>query len=88
MKGLERKCYEEQLRELRLFSPHKRRLRDDPITLYNYLNEDCGGVGVGLFFHVTINRTSGYGLKLHQGNSGWMFGNISSPRQWSGTGTG
>lgn len=66
VKGTESTSYEEQLKEVGLFSLQKRRFKDD-LGLYNHPKGGCSQMGVGLFSQAASDRIRGHSLKLNQG---------------------
>jgi len=64
VRGLKHKSYEEQLREIGLFSVQKRMLRGDLISLQSSLKK-CSGE-VGSTSCITSDRTRENGLKFCQ----------------------
>ncbi|KAK4818183.1 hypothetical protein QYF61_007821 [Mycteria americana] len=67
IRGLEHLSCEERLRELGLFSLEKRRLWEDFIAAFQYLNGAYKKDGDGLFSRACCDRTRGNGCKLKEG---------------------
>jgi len=65
--GLEYPSYEGRLRELRLFSPERRRLPDDLLAAFWYVKGAYKKDGDGLFTRVCSNGTRGNGCQLKEG---------------------
>jgi len=63
-------------------------LEEAPVALYNSLKGGYRQVTVGLFSHVTVTGWEVMALSGTRGSSGWILGNISSQRNWWGTGMG
>ena len=87
VRGLEHKSPEEWLRELRLFSPQKRKLSGNLTALYNKLEGGCGEVEFGLDSSITRDWARGNGLSLHLRRF-WLdmrkhFGSKRVVRSWN-----
>ncbi|PKU33753.1 hypothetical protein llap_15943 [Limosa lapponica baueri] len=67
MRGLERLCYEDRLRELGLLSLEKKRLWEDLIAAFQYINGAYRRDGEGLFIREWSNRMRSKGFKLKEG---------------------
>jgi len=67
IRRLEHLCYEERLRELRLFSLEKRRLQGDLLAAFQHLKGPHKKAGKGHFMRACSDRTKGNGFKLKEG---------------------
>ena len=69
MRGLEHRPYEEQLREMGLFSLEA---RGRPYCSLQLLKGGCGEVGVGLFSSTTAMEGEGIALSCTRSGLGWF----------------
>ena len=82
VKDLERECYEEQQRALILFSLKQRRLKGRPHRSLHCPEGGCGELGVSLCSQVTVIGQEVMASNCTRGGSGWILGNVSSPKEW------
>ena len=66
IRGLEHLSCEDRLRELRLFSVEKRRLRGDLTAAFQYLKEAYRKAGEGLLMRVGSDRMRGKGFQMEE----------------------
>ena len=85
IRGLE--AYEEQLRELGMFSLTKRRLRGDMIAMFKYFKGYHVEEGIGLFSTAQDTRTRSNGFKVQEKrchlNLRKNFLTVGAGRQWN-----
>ena len=67
IRGQQGRAYEERLRDLNLFSLHKRRLRRDLAACYKLVRGDQQGLGESLFSQALPGVTRNNGHKLAEG---------------------
>jgi len=66
IQGLEHLCYDERLREMRLFSLEESRLWGDLFAVFQYLKGACRKDGQNLYSKACCDRTRGCGFKLKE----------------------
>ena len=66
IKGLEKKIYDEKVKEQGLFSVEKRRLRGKPLLVFKYMKGGYREDGDQLFSISTESRTKGNGRRLER----------------------